>query len=98
MPMIKITQQTSQLILAGELTRKTVTKSFEKKSRQLLSNHINTLSLAAVSKVDTAGLAWLLMMLEQANRQAIALQFIDIPQELTKLAKLSAVDSFLPIN
>jgi len=98
MPIIKITQQTSQLILAGELTRKTVTKSFEKKSRQLLSNHINTLSLAAVSKVDTAGLAWLLMMLEQANRQAIALQFIDIPQELTKLAKLSAVDSFLPIN
>ncbi len=98
MPMIEITQQTSQLVLTGELTRKTVTKSFEKKSRQLLSNGTKTLSLAGVSKVDTAGLAWLLMMLEQANRQTIAIQFIDIPHELTKLAKLSAVDSFLPIN
>ncbi len=95
---IDISIKASELIFTGELTRNTISPSFEKKSAQLITNEQNVFNLAAVSKIDTAGLAWLLLMLEQAGKRAIKLKFIHIPDELTKLAKLSAVDSFLPVE
>ena len=94
--MIEITQQGEQLLLTGELTRKTVNSTFEKKAAVLISKEIASLNLAAVSRVDMAGLAWLLLILEQAKKQRQDIHFINIPQELFKLAKLSAVDTFLP--
>jgi phospholipid transport system transporter-binding protein len=94
--MIDIIQQNEVLVVTGELTLKTVTKSFEKKSYQLLTKQIKLLDFKAVSKVDTAGLAWLLMMIEHAKKQSQLIHFINTPNELIRLAKLSAVDTFLP--
>ncbi|MDG1750723.1 MAG: STAS domain-containing protein [Thalassotalea sp.] len=96
--MIEIKKQHEQLLLTGELTRKTVNSTFEKKAAHLISKEITLLDLSAVSRVDTAGLAWLLLVLEQAKKQHQDIHFINIPQELIKLAKLSAVDTFLPIK
>jgi phospholipid transport system transporter-binding protein len=94
--MIEIKKQQEQLFLTGELTRKTVNSTFEKKAALLISKDITLLDLSAVSRIDTAGLAWLLLVLEQAKKQLHDIHFINIPQELIKLAKLSAVDTFLP--
>lgn len=96
--MINIKQQGEELLLTGELTRKTVNFAFEKQSAQLITKQIASLNLKAVSKVDTAGLAWLLLILEQANLKMHKIHFTNIPQELIKLAKLSAVDTFFPIK
>ncbi|MCO4799817.1 MAG: STAS domain-containing protein [Colwelliaceae bacterium] len=96
--MIEIKQQDEQLFLTGELTRKTVNAAFEKKSEHLITKQISSLNLSAVSKVDTAGLAWLLLVLEQANQKQQTIHFTNIPAELFKLATLSAVDTFLPIK
>ena len=96
--MIKITQQAEQLLLTGELTRKTVNSTFEKKAAVLISKDITLLDLSAVTRVDTAGLAWLLLVLEHSRKQRQNIHFINIPQELIKLAKLSAVDTFLPLK
>ncbi|MEW6990273.1 lipid asymmetry maintenance protein MlaB [Colwelliaceae bacterium 6441] len=96
--MIELQLQNEQLLLTGELTRNTVNNAFEKKAASLLSKEITLLNLSAVSKVDTAGLAWLLLVLEQKKHQLHEIHFIHIPQELLNLAKLSAVDTFLPIK
>jgi len=95
---VEIKKERDQLKLIGELTRKTVVKSFEKQSIRLLTRDISLIDLSQVIKSDTAGLAWLLLMLEKANNKAIPIKFVNIPQELAKLAKLSAVDSFLPVE
>lgn len=92
----EITKQSIRFV--GELSRRTVTNTFEKKTSRLLSQSEHVFDFASVTKVDTAGLAWLLLMIERAGQKNISLSCINIPNELTKLAKLSAVDSFLPVK
>ena len=53
-------------------------------------------NLSQVQKVDTAGLAWILYIVEQAILNTCQLTFTHIPQDLLKLACLSGVDSFIP--
>jgi phospholipid transport system transporter-binding protein len=93
---INLTFSDDKATLVGELTRITITKSFEKKSKTLFFASKMSVDLSKVKKVDTAGLAWLLCILEQATLNSCQLTFTHIPQELHKLATLSGVDSFLP--
>ncbi|WP_206485184.1 STAS domain-containing protein [Thalassotalea sp. G2M2-11] len=98
MDKVNVQQQGKRLVVTGELTRRTVIKRFEKQSTGLLNQQIQLIDLAKVTQSDTAGLAWLLLIIEYAKQQSISLKIINIPHELIKLAKLSAVDSFLPVE
>jgi len=82
--------------LTGELTRKTITRTFEKKSRNLCSSTRMAVDLSQVDKIDTAGLAWLLYVVEQAMQHSCQLTFTHVPKEILQLASLNGVDSFLP--
>ena len=90
-------------LLEGELTRHTVPQLTNKHSKKLFScatnkneiKNIVTLDLCKVTKVDTAGLAWLLQQIELAQANPCQLVFAHLPSELIKLAKLSGVDDFL---
>jgi len=93
---LKIINDTA--ILTGELTRQTVHLLSEYDSRSLLKQNMAKIDLAAVNKIDTAGLAWLLTQVELAQANTCQLSFVHIPSGLIKLAELSSVDSFLPIN
>jgi len=97
-PTIEIKSEKNELVLSGALTHETVTSAFEKTSYALLVKKDHVLNLASVTKIDTAGLAWLLVMLEHAVSRSISLKFSHISKELMKLAKLTAVDSFLPVE
>ncbi|GLX77917.1 hypothetical protein tinsulaeT_12570 [Thalassotalea insulae] len=96
--MLKITQQQQNLILTGELTIHSINTRFEKKSAALLTGQTLRVDLSAVTKMDSAGLAWLLLMCELAAKQGIELKIINLPGDLVNLAKLTAVDSFLPVE
>ncbi|MEW6981200.1 lipid asymmetry maintenance protein MlaB [Colwelliaceae bacterium 6471] len=84
--------------LNGDLTRDTVATIANKKFKSLFSQQSAELDLTHIVKVDSAGLAWLLSLVELAGKSACKLNFTHSPQGLLKLAKLSAVDSFLPID
>ena len=96
MAQINLTFTDDQATLIGELTRITMTKSFEKKSKKIFSSAKMIVNLSQVQKVDTAGLAWILYIVEQAILNTCQLTFTHIPQDLLKLACLSGVDSFIP--
>ncbi|NQZ80585.1 MAG: STAS domain-containing protein [Colwellia sp.] len=96
MAQINLTFTDDQATLIGELTRITMTKSFEKKSKKIFSSTKMIVNLSQVQKVDTAGLAWILYIVEQAILNTCQLTFTHIPQDLLKLACLSGVDSFIP--
>ena len=104
--MIKLNLSDNGVTLSGELTRHTVPKLANKPATMLFNQIIKQaqqqnvfiLDLNDVVKVDTAGLAWLLAQVEIAQANACQLTLAHLPSELIKLAKLSAVDSFLPIN
>jgi len=82
--------------LTGELTRKTINRAFEKESKSLFSSTRIAIDLSQVKKIDTAGLAWLLYVVEQATQHSCQLTFTSIPQDILQLASLNGVDSLLP--
>ena len=98
MTAINFTQEKELVVFRGELTRETIDKRFEKKTVLLLSSTLLILDLANVERIDMAGLAWLLIMVEQAQKKSCELTLKNPSLSLLKLAKLSAVDSFLPIK
>jgi phospholipid transport system transporter-binding protein len=96
--MIDVQQSEHKAIISGVLTRATITRAFDKKYRKLIAGDEVTLDLAKVSKIDTAGLAWILMLVELATHNTCNMVLINLPEDLLKLAKLSAVDTLLPIQ
>jgi len=83
------------LTINGELTRHTITRGFEKTSKKFQSTALTSVDLAQVSRIDTAGLAWLLSLVESAKRAGNELSFSPVSDDLLRLAKLTGVESFL---
>jgi len=84
--------------LAGELTRQTVMKIPKKSIKQIVTQQSSVIDLQHVSRIDTAGLAWLFYLLEQASTTSCQLSFSNVPAKLNKLISLSGVEGFLPID
>ena len=82
----------------GELSRNTVDQLNKKDIKKLTDAKQLTVDLKQLSRVDTAGLAWLLLLVEKSQQASCQLIFINFPDNLHKLAQLSGVDSFLPID
>ena len=93
---LDITEKSNLLI--GELTRHTVMQISKKSIKQLVTKQSSLIDLQQVTRIDTAGLAWLFSLLEQANRTNCQLSFSNVPAKLNKLISLSGVDGFLPIQ
>jgi len=85
-------------LLSGDLTRHTVPCLSVEKIQKFLVADKAVFDFKDVEKVDTAGLAFVCSLLEQANGKQCKLSLINFPEQLTKLAKLSGVEEFLPIT
>ena len=97
MTKFKIEKHSSKIIVSGELTRHSINiKNHTNISDYLVGNDV--IDLSAVSKIDTAGLAWLLSIVEQHKSISGTLHFTHLSGELVKLAQLSGVDTFLPTH
>ncbi len=54
-----------------------------------------TIDFSEVEKVDSAGLAWLLKIVGQANRAGQTVHFTHLPEQLLKLARVCGVESLI---
>ncbi|MDO6486428.1 STAS domain-containing protein [Colwellia sp. 4_MG-2023] len=84
-------------VLVGELTRQTVMQISKKSIKQIITQQSLVIDLQQVTRIDTAGLAWLFYLLEQANSSRCQLSFSNIPTKLKNLISLSGVEGFLPL-
>lgn len=87
----------STLMIKGALTRQFISQKLISEAEDLSTLDKMSVDLSDVSQVDTAGLAFLLLLIEKANKAQIVLTFKHLPNDLLKLAKLSAIDSFLSV-
>ena len=85
------------LTVSGQLTRHSVANIKNSEYANWFAHGAINVDLKKVSKADTAGLAWLFYLLEQAAEHSCQLNFSNIPDKLTKLITLSGVDGLLPI-
>jgi phospholipid transport system transporter-binding protein len=98
MKKITLNITTTGIELSGELTRHSIIQITKKSIKALFLPSSTTLDLAQIRRIDTAGLAWLFYLLEQASIENCQLSFTNIPTKLDKLIRLSGVAGFLPVK
>lgn len=86
-----------QLTFSGELDCHTVVAHWPFKLLEKLPA-VAEFDLAGLQHVDTAGLAWLLQQLAQANQRGIKVSLLNMPQQLQSLATVSDVLPLLPVR
>lgn len=92
-------QQTAQqLTLTGELTRHSVMTLPKGLLQKLFKQSATIINLDNITKIDSAGLAWLLLAVEKAGKLNSKLTLQGLSDDAVKLANLSGVYSFLPIE
>ena len=80
-----------EFAVSGELSAETVANfSFMQKFPDISSNCI-IFDLSDVSRVDTAGLAWLIHTLSELQQQNINLSLHHVPEQLQRLMQLVQV-------
>jgi phospholipid transport system transporter-binding protein len=86
-------QQEGVIAIQGELTRNSLID--ERLLNQQLQSTQSVLyfDLSEVSRVDTAGLAWLIHSLGLLQRQGKRLELKNIPEQLHKLMELGQVSN-----
>ena len=94
---------TGKISVHGHLDHNTLSKDFwvclSGAERDILKRTKTcTIDLSDVERVDSAGLAWLLNAIRDGKQQGIDVSLHDMPEKLLKLAKISDLDSFLPVN
>jgi phospholipid transport system transporter-binding protein len=86
------------LTISGELTRHSVEDIKSSEYGNWFLHKAVKVDLCDVTKIDTAGLAWLFYLLEEAMQYSCELSFSSVPEKLTKLITLSGVNGLLPIS
>lgn len=94
---IELTPKEGKLLINGELSRYSLALIDNNNYSSYLKADDIVVDLSQVTKVDTAGLAWLFCLLEQANASSCHMTFSHLPVKLYKLISLSGVNGLLPI-
>jgi phospholipid transport system transporter-binding protein len=87
-----------RLALQGELSYATVTRLLGEARRlfeQCAEIHID---LHAITRSDSAGLALLVECMRDAQRLGKPIQFLNIPQQMLDIARVSSLDQVLPLS
>ncbi|MCO6441473.1 MAG: STAS domain-containing protein [Nitrococcus mobilis] len=90
-------EEGGRLALLGELTFETVpglSKNLDSMVRQEPRLRVD---LAELERVDSAGLAFLIEWTRLARAFGHVLEFVNIPQQLLTIARLSGVERILPL-
>lgn len=81
--------------VAGPVTYATVTDLLAASRPLLASRPEVTIDLGGTTTIDSAGLALVIEWLRQARAARQVLRFVDLPEKLLAIARLSGVDGLL---
>jgi phospholipid transport system transporter-binding protein len=84
-----------EIKLSGYIDRFTVNDLVNNIKIDKICNELLVLDLAEVTRVDTAGLAWILKVRAQASHSGQTVKLNEIPTQLLNLAKISGVEQLL---
>ncbi|WP_440876206.1 STAS domain-containing protein [Thalassotalea sp. PLHSN55] len=93
---VDFTFSANNTTIVGQLTRETVPTIKKNTIKTMLAQPEIIINLKEVTRADTAGLAWLFLVLEKAAKIQVTVQFSHICQDILNLAKLSGVEHLLP--
>jgi phospholipid transport system transporter-binding protein len=86
-----------RMVVSGALTLATVAAVLREGSA-VIGQGVGTVDLSEVGELDSSALALMLAWLREAKRQKRELQFANLPQGLTTIARLYGVADLLPAS
>ncbi|WP_456374338.1 STAS domain-containing protein [Thiolapillus sp.] len=81
--------------LDGALDLTSIPRLWPEMARRIRASSELTISLGGVRKTSSAALALLLQGLEEARKVGCSLRYVDIPDDLLALARVSNVEKLL---
>jgi len=92
-------QGAGRYLISGDLDKHTVPVVWQQ-ARTLLARESDNLciDLQAVGRCDSAGVALLIEWMREAQARALSISFINLPEQMHAIAKVSGIDSLLPIE
>lgn len=87
-----------RLILEGELSFATVTRLNGDALKLLGETDAIRIDLQGIARSDSAGLALLVEWMRTAHRLGKPIQFLNIPQQMLAIARVSSLDQVLPLG
>lgn len=89
------TDGSGRKLIRGEITHKTINSVL---NQNIFDSNPLTVDFSGVTHADSSGLALMVQWTRRAQKEAVTLHFVHIPEKLFALAKMSNVDTILPIN
>ncbi|CAN5445800.1 hypothetical protein BH10PSE19_BH10PSE19_03230 [soil metagenome] len=83
------------LLLSGKLSCHTVVKLCRQGKQLIKGRSALTVDLASVSFCDSAGLVLLIELSRNAKQQNQTIRYINVPQQLLAIAKVSGVEGWI---
>jgi phospholipid transport system transporter-binding protein len=90
-----IRREGERMVVSGALTLASVAAALREGS-PVIGQGVCTVDLAEVGELDSSALALLLAWMREAKKQNRELQFANLPQGLTTIARLYGVADLLP--
>lgn len=95
--MLEVSLQQNRVQFSGQLNRDTVVAHWPFQVLRQLSGEI-IFDLSGIHHADTAGLAWLLQVIATARSNQQQVVITQLPEQLQRLASVSAVLDLLPVR
>ena len=84
--------------VAGELTFATVNQIWQQSKALLQKATTIQLNLQNVTQSDSAGVALLIEWAREAQRQKKSIRFLQVPQQMRAIVRVSGLEKVLPIE
>lgn len=81
----------------GRLSFDTVASALEASQKLFSDYHALKLDLSGVTAADSAGVALLIEWVSRARRSKCMLNFLQVPEQVMAIARISDVESMLPV-
>lgn len=86
-----------RMVVSGALTLASVAAAL-REGNAAIGQGVRTVDLGEVGELDSSALALMLAWMREAKRQKSELQFANLPQGLTTIARLYGVADLLPAS
>lgn len=93
--MIEVSAELAKVNSAMTLTS---AKALLEEGARLIAGPVAAFDLAAVTEVDSSGLAVVFGWLREAQRQGKTIRIVNLPQNLSSLAQVYGVSDLLPVS
>ena len=86
-------------LLSGELSYSNVSQVYKKTANLFRKQKSNIeIDLSGVTHADSAGIALLVEWLSEARESNKAIHFVNVPQQMLEMVRISSLDRVLPIS